>query len=329
MREVSPRAIAELTHMVESEIGNLNFKQEPKQLYEPIEYILSLGGKRLRPVLLLLACEMYDKPANLAIPQALAIEIFHNFTLVHDDIMDKAPKRRNQPTVHTKWNENTGILSGDVMLICAYQHLCKGNQKHLQKLLELFNKTAIEVCEGQQFDMNYETDSDITIEQYIRMIDLKTAVLLGCSLQTGSIIADASDSDQTNIYEFGRNLGIAFQLQDDLLDVYGDPDKFGKQVGGDILSNKKTYLFLKALELSDDVQKQELLTYFGSTDFKPQDKITNVTKLFNQVAVQDFAKSEMNNYFDKAISYINQINVSSEKKQPLIDFATKLMIRES
>ncbi|MBL4653354.1 MAG: polyprenyl synthetase family protein [Flavobacteriales bacterium] len=318
-----------LTEIVESELAKLDFNHKPYQLYEPISYILSLGGKRMRPVLLLMACDMFGKSIEDAMPQALAIEIFHNFTLVHDDIMDQAPKRRNQLTVHTKWNENTGILSGDVMLVCAYQQLCKSENQYLAQLLHLFNKTAIEVCEGQQFDMNYETENNITIPEYIRMIELKTAVLLGCSLQTGSIIAGATTEDQTNMYEFGRNIGIAFQLQDDLLDVFGDPDKFGKQIGGDIISNKKTYLYIKALELADANQKTKLNQLFNTDEVDNLEKIQAVTNIYNSLSVKDSTKSEMKKYFNTAMSFFNKIDLSEEQKMPLREFADKLMVRES
>ena len=318
-----------LTKRVESELAKLDFNHKPHQLYEPISYILSLGGKRMRPVLLLMACDMFGKSIEDAMPQALAIEIFHNFTLVHDDIMDQAPKRRNQLTVHTKWNENTGILSGDVMLVCAYQQLCKSENQYLAQLLHLFNKTAIEVCEGQQFDMNYETENDVTIPEYIRMIELKTAVLLGCSLQTGSIIAGASEEDQNYMYEFGRNIGIAFQLQDDLLDVYGNPDKFGKQVGGDIISSKKTYLYLKAIELADVNQKSELTHLFNSSPSDSESKVKSVTDIYNSLSVQEHTQQEMNNYYKKAVAFFDKINISEEQKMPLRDFSSKLMVRES
>ncbi|MBT6745756.1 MAG: polyprenyl synthetase family protein [Flavobacteriales bacterium] len=318
-----------LTERIETEIAKLDFSHNPPQLYEPISYILSLGGKRIRPVLLLLACDMFGKSIEDAIPQALAIEIFHNFTLVHDDIMDQAPKRRNQLTVHTKWNENTGILSGDVMLVCAYQQLCKSEDKYLAQLLELFNKTAIEVCEGQQFDMNYETETDVSISEYLRMIELKTAVLLGCSLQTGFIIAGGSSEDQHNIYEFGRNIGIAFQLQDDLLDVFGDPNKFGKQIGGDIISNKKTYLFLKASEIGTTEQKTQLNKLFGSVETDNSEKIDIVTGIYNDLSIQHRTETEMASYYNSAISFLDKINVPEDRKLPLRNFANRLMIRDS
>lgn len=317
-----------LASKIEEELSLLDFSREPKDLYEPITYILSLGGKRIRPVLLLMACEMFGESIEKGIPQALAIEIFHNFTLVHDDIMDKAPKRRNQLTVHTKWNENTGILSGDVMLVCAYKQLCKSEPQHLEKLLELFNQTAIEVCEGQQFDMNYELESTVTISEYIRMIELKTAVLLGCSLQTGAIVSGASEQDQKNIYEFGRNMGIAFQLQDDLLDAFGNPDKFGKQVGGDIISNKKTYLFLKALELANDDQRHRLTQLFSETTFDSTKKIEEVKQLFIDLGIPNETKQEIAKYSDASLSYLQKITVAQDQKATLEDLARKLMIRE-
>ena len=329
---MNPLISLETTHFtkrIEREIAKLDFSHKPPQLYEPISYILSLGGKRMRPVLLLMACDMFGKSIEDAIPQALAIEIFHNFTLVHDDIMDQAPKRRNQLTVHAKWNENTGILSGDVMLVCAYQQLCKSEDKYLAQLLQLFNKTAIEVCEGQQFDMNYETETNVSISEYLRMIELKTAVLLGCSLQTGSIIAGGSSEDHHNIYEFGRNIGIAFQLQDDLLDVFGDPDKFGKQIGGDIISNKKTFLYLKAIEIGTTEQKTELNELFGSIETDNSEKIDIVTRIYNDLSIQYQTEKAMAGYYDSAISFLDKINVPEDRKLPLRNFANRLMIRES
>lgn len=313
----------------ENELKNVNFDFEPIELYEPISYLLSLGGKRMRPVLLLMTCELFDGDIDKAIPQAVAIEVFHNFTLMHDDIMDKAPKRRNQLTVHTKWNENTAILSGDVMLVCAYQQLCKSDANLLPQLLNLFNKTAIEVCEGQQFDMNYETQQNVSIAEYLTMIDLKTAVLIGCSLKTGAIVSNASVQDQNDIYEFGRNIGIAFQLQDDILDIYGNPDKFGKQVGGDILSNKKTFLYLKALEIANEQQKDTLLHYFSSTHHDPSKKIEAVIKLYDELEIKKHAQSEMDRYFNIAMKYLDRVSLSSSKKEILIDFTNKLMVRES
>ena len=329
---MNPLISLETTHFtkrIEREIAKLDFSHKPPQLYEPISYILSLGGKRMRPVLLLMACDMFGKSIEDAIPQALAIEIFHNFTLVHDDIMDQAPKRRNQLTVHAKWNENTGILSGDVMLVCAYQQLCKSEDKYLAQLLQLFNKTAIEVCEGQQFDMNYETETNVSISEYLRMIELKTAVLIGCSLQTGSIIAGGSSEDHHNIYEFGRNIGIAFQLQDDLLDVFGDPDKFGKQIGGDIISNKKTFLYLKAIEIGTTEQKTELNELFGSIETDNSEKIDIVTRIYNDLSIQYQTETAMAGYYDSAISFLDKINVPEDRKLPLRNFANRLMIRES
>ena len=243
--------IATYQQQIEAALKDKKYGSNPKELYEPIAYIMSLGGKRLRPVLVFIATDMFDGDAAKALHPALAIELFHNFTLVHDDLMDKAPLRRNQPTVHEKWNNNIAILSGDAMMVRAYQELCLADPSMLPQLLEIFSDTAVKVCEGQQYDMNYESMTKVSIQQYIKMIELKTAVLLGGALKIGAVIGGAREEDAQRLYDFGKHIGIAFQLQDDILDVYADAAKFGKQKGGDIIANKKTYLLLKAIEMAE------------------------------------------------------------------------------
>lgn len=312
--------------LLEDKLDELKIPSTPADLYDPIRYILSLGGKRMRPVLLLMATEMFDGDIDEAINQALAVEVFHNFTLVHDDIMDKAPVRRGYPTVHTKWNENVGILSGDVMFVLAYKLISTNRTPKLHKILDVFNTTAIEVCEGQQLDMDYETQENVSIEDYIEMIRLKTAVLLGGTLKIGAVIAETSEENAHNIYEFGHKLGIAFQLQDDLLDVFGNPEKFGKQVGGDILTNKKTYLYLKAYELANEETKRELDHAFNLSDFR---KVKAVTEIYEQLEVKKLTEDLMDAYYHEAMGHMSKVDISDEKKAPLVEIADKLMIRES
>ena len=306
-----------------------SFIGTPSELYEPIGYTLSQGGKRLRPLLVLLGCDLFDGDIEKAINPAIGIEIFHNFTLLHDDIMDKAPIRRGLETVYKKWNTNIAILSGDAMFITAYKYLTKADVNLLPELLKLFNKTAIEVCEGQQFDMNFETLKDVSIDDYLGMIRLKTAVLLGCSLKTGAIIAGASEEDLNNIYDFGVNIGIAFQLKDDLLDVYSDVEKFGKVTGGDIVTNKKTFLYLKAFELAKAERLSHLEKFFSLDEADSDIKINGVKAIYNELEIEAITIAEMQSYYDKALYNLNQINVPEERKKNLLSFAGQLMKRES
>jgi geranylgeranyl diphosphate synthase type II len=286
--------------------------REPRELYEPVQYILRLGGKRLRPVGLLMATSVFDSSYDRALPAAMALETFHNFTLMHDDIMDDAPLRRGKPTVHLKYDLNTGILSGDAMLILAYQMLMDAQPKALvPELLALFNKTAIEVCEGQQMDINFESREGVLIEEYLRMIELKTAVLFACALQMGARIGGASMEDATHLYDYGRNIGIAFQLQDDLLDTFGDPDKVGKKTGGDIAQNKKTYLFLKALEVAGPAEQKELIRLFSDRTAVEEEKIERVIQLFQQLGIREAAESIKNEYRDKAYQSLERVSVTS------------------
>lgn len=302
--------------------------KEPRNLYEPITYILSLGGKRLRPVLVLMAAEIFETDYEEALDAALAVEVFHNFSLVHDDIMDDAPLRRGNTTVHEKWDINTGILSGDAMLINAYQLFENYKGETFRNLAKLFSKTAIEVCEGQQYDVDFETRDDVTQAEYLKMIEYKTAVLVAAALKMGGIVAGASEKEQANIYEFGRNLGIAFQLQDDYLDAFGDPKTFGKQVGGDIIENKKTFLYLKALELGTKNQKKELVDLFSIQPKNPADKINTIKTIFKETGSADRTQTEIEAFTEKAFSVLENLNISNEKKALLQQFGENLMRRK-
>lgn len=301
--------------------------KEPHNLYEPISYILELGGKRLRPVLTLLTTALFDGNYKNALDAALAIEVFHNFSLVHDDIMDDAPLRRGKTTVHEKWDINTGILSGDAMLINSYQYFESYPSEIFKKLVQLFSKTAIEVCEGQQYDVDFETRDDVTIAEYLKMIEYKTAVLVASAMKMGAIIAKTSLENQNLVYEFGRNLGIAFQLQDDYLDAFGDPKTFGKQVGGDIIENKKTFLFLKALELSSKSEKETLLHLYSIEPTDSTDKIEAVKTVFEQSGSVAATKKKIENYTLKAFDCLNLLSIPEERKAVLKAFGQNLMKR--
>lgn len=299
----------------------------PERLYEPIEYILNLGGKRLRPVLTLMTAHIFDSDYKQALNAALSIEVFHNFSLVHDDIMDDAPLRRGHQTVHEKWNVNTGILSGDAMLIMAYQ-LFEHYEAHVfQDLAKLFSKTALEVCEGQQYDIDFETRNDVTIPEYLKMIEYKTAVLVGAAMKMGSIVTKASAEDQEGIYDFGRYLGIAFQLQDDYLDAFGDPKTFGKQVGGDIIENKKTYLYLKALEFAEASDKEVLEQLFASTIEESSEKIERVKAIFQSSGSAEATKTAILEYTNNAFEVLDKLHISEDKKTLLKAFGHNLMNR--
>jgi len=323
------KELHELQDIIGNAVKELNFPEYPAQLYEPISYILSLGGKRMRPALLLMACDLFGGDIEAAIPPALAIEVFHNFTLMHDDIMDNAPIRRGRATVHTKWNQNVGILSGDVMLVQGYKLMMQVPDHLLRPILDIFNVTAIGVCEGQQLDMDFEELTNVSIDEYLNMIRLKTAVVLGGALKIGALIGGADTKDADLLSDFGVNLGIAFQLQDDILDVYGDPEKFGKQVGGDIISNKKTYLLLKSLELADSFQSGELNNWLNAKQFNNTDKVQAVTAIYNNLDVRQLADKAMQTYADKAFEALDAINLPEEHKQYLRDFADGLLVRES
>ncbi|MFT5969542.1 MAG: geranylgeranyl diphosphate synthase type II [Flavobacteriales bacterium] len=308
-------------------LNSMSATGEPRELYEPIRYLLSIGGKRMRPVSVMLACELFGGNVNDAIYPAMAIEVFHNFTLMHDDIMDNAPKRRGQDTVHEKWDINTAILSGDAMLIQSYKFLEHLKPGLLTSVFPLFNQTAIEVCEGQQLDMNFETADDVTIPAYIKMITYKTAVLLAAALKIGALTAGADEKEGEHLYLFGKHLGIAFQIQDDILDVFADQEKFGKQVGGDIISNKKTFLLLKAMEQSTPQQKQELYDLLHG-NHTPFDKVGGVTSLYKVLNIRTLAEQEMEEHYSKAISYLDIIDVAEDKKSVLRELATFVKVRE-
>lgn len=301
---------------------------DSKSLNAPIHYLMNLGGKRIRPTLTLISCELFGGKKENALHTALAIEVFHNFTLMHDDIMDKAPIRRGMLTVHKKWDENQAILSGDTMLVHAYQHLLKDKPDAILNILERFNQTAIEVCEGQQLDMQFEKRNDVTVDEYIEMIRLKTAVLLGAALELGAQIASASKDNLERIYDFGQLLGIAFQLKDDLLDVFGEQDKIGKQVAGDILSNKKTYLYLKAMELADENQKKDLTHYYSSTDFEDSDKIVAVKEIFSTLNIMEITEQEVKHFHSEALKALDAIDADEEKKKALYLIAEQLFVRQ-
>jgi len=301
--------------------------KEPKNLYEPITYILELGGKRLRPVLTLMSCELFNAPFQKALDASLAIELFHNFSLIHDDIMDNAPLRRGKVTVHEKWDINTGILSGDAMLILAYQFFENYDPITFQQLAKLFSKTAMEVCEGQQYDVDFEDREDVTIEEYLHMINYKTAVLVGAAMTMGAIVARATNISQENIYEFGRNLGMAFQLQDDYLDVFGDPMLFGKQVGGDIISNKKTFLFLTAHNDASAEDQKELDHLYTIQPENPEEKIEAIKRIFESSGAKLKTQVEIRNFTDKAILLLENIEIPEQGKKQLTDFATHLIFR--
>lgn len=321
------RAISQYQDIIQAHFEALNLAKEPNNLYEPIRYILSLGGKRLRPVLTLMATEVFDTDCQKAIPAATAVEVFHNFSLIHDDIMDDAPLRRGNETVHEKWDLNTGILSGDAMLILAYQFFENYEPKVFRDLAKLFSKTALEVCEGQQYDVDFETRDDVTIPEYLKMIEYKTAVLVGAAMKMGAIVAETSTENAKAIYDFGLNLGIAFQLQDDYLDAFGDPETFGKQVGGDIIENKKTYLYLKALEFSKVEEKEQLLHLFSIHPSDNTDKIQSVKQIFTQTGADAATQQAIQDFTLKAFQTLDTMNISEDKKAILKAFGNKLMSR--
>jgi geranylgeranyl diphosphate synthase type II len=302
--------------------------KEPKNLYEPIHYILGLGGKRMRPVLTLMSAEVFDVDYKKALPAALAVEVFHNFSLIHDDIMDDAPLRRGNVTVHEKWDINTGILSGDAMLILAYQYFEKYEPAIFRDLAKLFSKTALEVCEGQQWDVDFETRTDVSIPEYLKMIQYKTAVLVAAAMKMGAIIAETSEDNAKLIYDFGLNLGLAFQLQDDYLDAFGNPETFGKQVGGDIIENKKTYLYLKALEFASNDQAKKLVDLFSIHPQDSSDKIEAVKEIFVASGAAQETKNAIQDFTFKAFDTLQNISIDNDKKEMLRTFGENLMGRK-
>ncbi|MCF8219834.1 MAG: polyprenyl synthetase family protein [Bacteroidales bacterium] len=314
---------------VDRAISEIVIPEEPDGLYQPIRYTMDSKGKRLRPVITLMGCDLFNGTISKALPAAIGMEIFHNFTLLHDDIMDKSPMRRGKPSVYKKWNVNTAILAGDTMFIYANEQVCKTDNKYLKNVLAEFNKLAREVCEGQQYDMEFEASNDVSIADYIRMIRLKTAVLIAGSLKIGAIIAGAPPEDQEKLYQFGINIGVAFQLQDDYLDVFGDEETVGKQIGNDIVTNKKTYLYLKAMEVAKENTKQSLKETYNSNNDGKEQKVESVKKIFKHLEVDKITKEEMEKYFHLANKSLESINVKDESKNELREFAFNLKDRNN
>ncbi len=317
----------EILSIVNTEIKKIEYSSAPKSLFEPISYILSLGGKRVRPALSLMSYNLYKEDVERVIPIALGIEIFHNFTLLHDDLMDRADMRRGNPTVHIKWNDNTAVLSGDAMLIEAYKEIAKIDPQYLKPVLDLFSTTATEICCGQQYDMEFEQRMDVTIAEYLEMIRLKTAVLLACSLKEGAIVAGASAEDAENLYNYGIHVGLGFQLMDDLLDVYGDSSNFGKKIGGDILCDKKTFLFINAL-LSEEV-KDDLISWVNKENYDAAEKIKAVTAIYNKLNLKQKSEDLINDYYKQAVTCLDKVNIDASRKKELYKLAESLMSRIS
>ena len=315
--------------MVNDTIANLPLEREPQGLYAPIRYVRSLGGKRIRPVLMLMAYNLYREEVKPCLMPAIGLETYHNFTLLHDDLMDRAEVRRGKACVHLKWNDNTAILSGDNMLVLAFQYMMQCEETKMPAVMRIFAKTAIEIDEGQQYDIDFETRNDVTEAEYIEMIRLKTSVLLACALQIGATLAGASEQDIQALYRFGENLGLAFQLQDDYLDVFGDPKIFGKKIGGDILCDKKTYMLINALLHASDQERNELQKWIGCKDCNPDEKIKAVTALYSKIGVDLMAQERMNAYYNEAEACLGKVNLPEERKQMLRGLALELMGRQS
>jgi geranylgeranyl diphosphate synthase type II len=328
MSDLPQHSIEQLLEVLEERLSIVKIDGTPDELYGPARYMLTLGGKRVRPVVALAACEMFGQPYSEALHQAIGIEIFHNFTLVHDDIMDAADMRRGKTTVHKKWDTPTAILSGDAMVIMAYQYLMKNAGDNLQELIQHFNATAIKVCEGQQMDMNFQSCDEVKLSDYIEMIRKKTAVLFGESLRIGAIMAGASTVDAHLLYDVGVNLGIAFQIQDDLLDTFGDPLKFGKKVGGDIIARKKTYLYVKALELLSLADRQSFIEEYNNTALPQEQKIVEITAIFDRLNLRDLTRAEMNRFFIAGAMAMNAVELPEHRKAIIKDFVSRLMVRE-
>lgn len=317
----------EILKKVNESLDALPYNRRPASLYEPIRYVLSLGGKRIRPVLMLLSYNLFKEHPEDIMMQALGLETYHNYTLLHDDLMDQADLRRGHETVHKKWDANTAILSGDSMLVLAYQRMAECDAKYVPQVLSLFTETALEIGEGQEYDMDFETRNDVTEDEYIEMIRLKTSVLLACATKMGALLADAPASDVENLYKFGEQLGLAFQLQDDLLDVYGDPKVFGKAIGGDITSNKKTYMLINAFLRANDAQRRELQRWTDATDFDRAEKVRAVTALYDEIGIRELCKQKINYYFEECRKYLAKVQVSDARKQMLLDYTDEMMKR--
>ena len=318
---------SQLLNKINAYLEQMPYSRPPQGLYAPISYELSLGGKRIRPVLMLMAYNLYKEDIDTILPQAAGLETYHNHTLLHDDLMDKADMRRNKQTVHKVWGENAAILSGDAMLILAYRLMADCASDKLKKVLDLFTETTMEICEGQQWDMEFETRMDVTVDEYIEMIRLKTSVLLAAALKIGALMADAPEAEADKLYEFGVKMGLAFQLQDDYLDVYGNPEVFGKNVGGDILCNKKTYMLITALELADDNQRQELTRWLTATDYVPAEKISTVTRIYNEVGVDKRCQTIVEDLYKQGLAILDGVALPAERKQELQNFVCGLMGR--
>ncbi|MBR2035910.1 MAG: polyprenyl synthetase family protein [Prevotella sp.] len=319
----------EILTKVNEFIEQLPYDRQPQSLYEPVKYVLSIGGKRVRPVLMLLAYNLYKEDPERILMPACALETYHNYTLLHDDLMDNADVRRGLPTVHRKWDANTAILSGDSMLVLAYHRMLQCDADKQPEVMSLFTETALEIGEGQQYDMEFENRDDVTEEEYIEMIRLKTSVLLACAMKIGGILAGASAEDADNLYKFGEQVGLAFQLQDDLLDVYGDPKVFGKAVGGDITCNKKTYMLINAFQRANSEQRAELERWVSAKDFDRQEKVAAVTEIYNQIGIRQICEEKINYYFEESKKYLAKINVADERKQTLLQYTAEMMKRES
>lgn len=317
----------EMLKLINEQLERLSDNREPRHLYEPIEYVLSLGGKRIRPILMMLAYNLYqERPEEILMP-ACAIETYHNYTLLHDDLMDCADLRRGCATVHKRWDANTAILSGDSMLVLAYQRMATCRAEHLKAVIDLFTQTALEIGEGQQYDMDFEKRDDVTEDEYIEMIRLKTSVLLACALKIGAILGGANQEDAENLYRFGEKIGLAFQLQDDYLDVYGDTKVFGKAIGGDIISNKKTYMLINAFNLATPQQRAELTEWIQREQFDKQEKIEAVTALYNAMGIEQLAKDKIAYYFEESKKYLEAVKLPADRKQELLSYANQLMNR--
>lgn len=318
----------EILRLVNDYLAQLPYKREPQSLYEPIKYVLSMGGKRVRPVLMMLAYNMYKDDPESILPSACALETYHNYTLLHDDLMDNAALRRGHETVHKKWDANTAILSGDSMLVLAYERIAQCPKEKLAGVLSLFTETALEIGEGQQYDMEFENRTDVTEAEYIEMIRLKTSVLLACAVKMGAMLAGASDEDADNLYKFGEQIGLAFQLQDDFLDVYGDSAVFGKAIGGDITSNKKTFMLINAINHANSEQRAELTRWITAEQFDAKEKVAAVTRLYNEIGIDRMAKDKIEYYFEQSTKYLALVNVPEERKQELIAYTHDMMNRE-
>lgn len=316
----------ELLQLINRYLDSLPYDRKPASLYAPIKYVLSMGGKRIRPTLMLLAYNLFKDDPEKILSSACALETYHNYTLLHDDLMDNADVRRGQPTVHKKWNANLAVLSGDSMLVLAYQRMTECDS-HLAEVLRLFTETALEIGEGQQMDMEFETRNDVREEEYIEMIRLKTSVLLACAMKIGALLADAPADDADNLYRFGEKIGLAFQLQDDYLDVYGDPAVFGKAIGGDIVSNKKTYMLINAFNRADNAQRAELERWIRATDFDRQEKVKAVTGLYDEMGIDRLAQQKIAGYFNESKTYLERVGVSDERKSELMRYAQRMMKR--